>query len=194
VTLLLAIDPATRTGWAYGPAGSKRLETGAFLAKQRREETKVAASNIGFWLEEEMFQKRDLPEIVVAEAPMGLIAWYKICEKIGRFQNTESIVIQHESAGVIFHTCQRYKVRCEFVPRLDVLKTFTGHARHGGRELAKSAVVAQCQYEQYVPKGFDDEDICDGIATHVHGSLVFCKKALAELTLFNPVKQKEIYY
>lgn len=180
--LIHALDPATRCGWALGPAG-ETPQSGAIVLKQPKQDLSAACANMAAYLRGTWRVER--PSLVVCEDPMSPYAWLKLCERLGRPQNGESLVMQHQIAGVVRAMCGLYEIQCEMVGRQSVLKFFAGNSRLGGRDAAKKAVIERCHVLGLLPKDCRDDDRADAVANHAYASAIWGRARPRELTLFN---------
>lgn len=192
--VILALDPAINTGWAYGPS-TKKPSYGSVELLDKGQPHKVALSNLGKWLALEFLNEdsamergRVVPDLVVHEEPLSIPAWKQLCDKIGRMMNPEALEFQHQLCGGIQMICGYYGVETALVRRQTVVKHFTGTAKHGGREQGKSAVMDQCKRLNLVPLSYRDDDACDAIANHDFASHTIAKQARIAVPggLFSP--------
>lgn len=159
---VLSFDPATRTGWAMGEPGRAVPMAGAVTLKKPKDDFGTMEHNIGA-LFVQLFNERT-PSIVVWETPMTPEAWYQLCQRMGRPQNGASLIIQNVLAGILRRECGRKGVPFVEVARQTVLKHYTGHARWGGRDPGKAAVLKRAGILGHMPVGAKDDDKADAIA------------------------------
>lgn len=186
-TYILALDPATRTGWARGEPGQKP-EYGAIVIRQPKEPWSVGFHNYGGFLGDIMRDR--LPDLIVFEKPLDPYQWFAMGKKLGRPQNGESLTSQHGLAGVLYREAGRRQIDVIEVDRQDVLGHFTGRRSWSsgknagdGRELGKKAVIAQCVRLGIVPATCRDDDRCDAIANHDYASALYGRAIPAQLML-----------
>lgn len=159
---VLSFDLATRTGWAMGEPGRAVPMSGAVTLQKPKDDFGTMEQNIGA-LFVRLFSERT-PSIVVWETPMTPEGWYRICQQQGRMQNGASLIIQNVLAGILRRECGRKEVPFVEVARQTVLNHYTGHARWGGREQGKAAVLRRAAIVKHMPFGSKDDDKADAIA------------------------------
>ncbi|KMO34291.1 hypothetical protein [Methylobacterium aquaticum] len=179
--LIHALDPATRCGWALGPAG-ETPQSGAIVLKQPGQDLAHACLNMAAHLRGTWRVER--PQLVIFEKPMDPHVWFSLCKRTGQPQNAASLSLQHRLAGVIECMCGLYEIQCEGVDRQAVLKFFTGKRSWGGREEGKKAVIERCQALTLIPKNSRDDDRADAVANHAYASAIWGRARPRELTLF----------
>lgn len=185
--IILALDVATRTGWAYGPAGEPP-KIGAIKLRGPDDPLTVASNNVGYFLRDRFIFGK--PDLVVYEQPLDPRAKATMQDRGGRAQNSASIMLPFLNMGVIEFICHLYGVRVAPSNRQRVLKHFTGQAKFPGRNYdesrrnAKEAVIKQCHVLKLVPPTCRDEDICDAVAIHDWASHTFARFQRRELVLF----------
>lgn len=158
----LSFDLATRTGWAMGEPGRAVPMSGAVTLQKPKDEFGTMEQNIGA-LFVRLFSERT-PSIVVWETPMTPEGWYRICQQQGRMQNGASLIIQNVLSGILRRECGRKEVPFVEVSRQTILKHYTGHARWGGRDPGKKAVLARAALLGHMLPGSKDDDRADAIA------------------------------
>jgi hypothetical protein len=178
---ILALDIATRTGYAIGNAGEKP-RTGVVTLKKPKELTHVASSNLGFFLKDTFVL--DKPDLVAYEAPLDPVAKFEMGQNNGHHQNSASIILPWMIVGVVEFMCWLYGVRAETTNRQAVLKHYTGRARWGKREVAKAEVIRRAQILGHIPKTCKDDDIADACAIHDYASTRWGTAQPKELVMF----------
>lgn len=178
---ILALDIATRTGWAYGPAGEPP-RSGAVKLRKPDDPLHVASSNVGYFIKDQRVLERI--DMVVYEAPLDPQAKFQMVNKGGRAQNSASIILPFMIMGVIEFYCHFYGIQCVASNRQTVLKHFTGQARWGNREAAKAAVISRAHALGLLPKESRDDDRADAIAIHDYASMRWGKAQPRTLVMF----------
>lgn len=178
---ILAVDAATRCGFAIGPAGaapkswSERLRSGD-------DEPERAFKRMGIILRD-LFAL-DRPDLVVIEAPMSMGGMVEADENSPRGfkfkSNPETIYMLTGLVAVVFGICGPYGVRARKVNVQTVRKHFLGVARP---EDPKRAVLTQCHRLGWMPKDCRDDNRADACALHCYASDAWCKPATRELHL-----------
>jgi Holliday junction resolvasome RuvABC endonuclease subunit len=159
---ILALDIATITGWAMGPA-SDNPQYGTVRLKARDDHPREAAYNLMCFLAD--IFRAEVPDFVVWEEPMPPIFHANQAAKTGKVQqNNASMTLPVMLDGVIYACCTRKGVPCAAVNRMKVLNHFTGKARWGGGAEAKRAVVSRCHMLGLLPKNVKNDDIADAIS------------------------------
>lgn len=150
---ILALDLATRVGWAMGPIDGKGLTYGSFRCAPSGASSGAVFGALLKWLVEHMSAFK--PRLVVFEAPIDPRHLKKItADTIRRLQGMPSIV----------------EAVCDRMGVYDVREVETGdlkHYWHGKRniprETVKKLTFAKMQHLGYDPS---DEDAADAISVH----------------------------
>jgi hypothetical protein len=173
---VLALDCATRTGYAHGLAGQPP-RSGAVRLKRPDEPVQVAWQNAGFFLRD-MFVM-DKPDLLVIEAPM---------HPAGQ-KSPDAVVLQWGVVAVVSFIAKAYDIRLEEVNAQTVSKHFTGKARwsaqEGGRKAKKLATVQRAKLLGYLPEDCADEDRADACAVFDFACARWARVQPAELRMFN---------
>lgn len=186
--LILALDPATVTGWAMGAAGEVP-SYGKVRLKKPDEHPRAAAFNLMCFLAD--IFRAEVPDLVVWEEPMPPVFHANRAAKTGLVQqNNASMIMPTLLDGVLWACCKRKGVECVAVNRMKVLKHFTGKAKWGGRDEAKRAVVARCHLLRIMPQTEKNDDIADAIAIHDWASATHYRISPNEVVLFDQGKMK----
>jgi hypothetical protein len=180
--LIMALDVATKLGYAIGRAGEKP-RAGSERLKRPDDPSQRACKKLGIWLRDQF--AFELPDLVVIEAPVnigGMIDWKKDSGERPTFRSTpETISLLHRLVGGVETICGPYGIRCESANVQSVRKHVVGKARP---ENPKQAVLARCQMLGYLPKDSRDTDAADAVALHIYASDVICRAKPAGLVLF----------
>lgn len=184
---ILALDIATRTGFAIGPAGDKP-DVGVIRLRKPGEDLDVSSTNLGHWLEHTFETTALLPDKLVYEAPLEPSVKMAMGRKPNaRAQNNASAKLPYMNEGVLLYLCQKYGVEAVSCRRQTVLAWFTGCGNYGGgdagRKAAKAAVIRCAQVYGMIPKTCADDDIADAVAIHMWASAFYARKAPRELVL-----------
>jgi hypothetical protein len=176
--LILALDAATRTGFAIGESGQKpRVD--AVRLKKPNEPVEVAWSNMGFFLRDLFVLDR--PDLLAIEAPM---------HPAGQ-KSPDAVVLQWGVVAVVTFMASAYRIRLEFVNAQTVSKHFTGKARwspaEGGRDAKKAAAVQRARLLGYIPDDCSDADKADAAALFDFACAKWAKVRQKEIVLFNEV-------
>jgi hypothetical protein len=174
--LLLALDAATRTGFAIGEVG-KRPRVGAVRLKKPNEVVQIAWANMGFFLRDLLVLEK--PDLIAIEAPMPP----------GAQGSGDAVVLQWGVFAVATFLAAAYEIRLEAVNAQTVSKHFTGKARwskaEGGRNAKKAAAVERAQVLGYITRDVNDSDIADACAVYDFAASKWGKHRPSELVLFN---------
>lgn len=180
---VLALDIATTTGWAMGPAGANP-GYGTVRLKGKDEHPRDAAYNMMCFLAD--IFRAEVPALVCWEEPMPPIFHVNKAAKSGRVQqNNESMTLPVMLDGVLYACCKRKGVPCLPVNRMKVLSYFTGKGRWGGSVEAKRAVIERCHSLGLMPKTLRNDDIADAIAIHKWASATQFKICDDKVVLFD---------
>lgn len=175
--LILALDIATRTGWALGPAG-EAPRSGAIRIRKPSEEMGAAGFNLASFVRD-MF-RLERPDLVIYEQPLDP----RVKFETGREQNGAALILPWICMGALSTICGFYEVRCEPANRQTTLKYFTGKARWGSRAAAKDAVLQRAHLLGRLPSDSRDEDRADAIALHDYASATYARARPRELVMF----------
>jgi hypothetical protein len=179
--LILALDIATRTGYAIGPAGEKP-RTGAVRLRKPDEPLTVGSNNIGYFLKD--LCVLDKPDLIAYEAPLDPVAKFEMGQNQGHHQNSASIVLPWRVVGVIDWFADLYGIRAVTSNRQAVLRHYTGRARWGSRKEVKKQVILRAQLLGHIPKDCRDDDIADACAIHDYASARYARVQPRELVMF----------
>ena len=187
---LLTLDPGRRCGYTTGFAGEIE-RSGAVILRKPNESRDVGCGNLIAYLDMVFRNPSTRPDIVAHEDATGIMAWINMCESMAKFrpsgfkwQNADGVESSHELNGIIKGMCQRYGIRREPLSRTQVLKFFTGKARHGGRDKAKIAVINTAREAGLVEGSCKDDDRCDAIANFAFASYEFARRQVGKPVLF----------
>ncbi len=153
---ILALDLATKAGFAMGRAGekprawSKRLRTSEDAPERAFKRLGIELRDL-FTLE--------LPDLVVVEAPLagGLIG----------NSNMATVYQLNGLVGGVFTICGPYGIRCIKANVQTVRKHVVGRARPDN---PKKAVLDRCKALGYLPPECFDDNIADAVAMHIWAS------------------------
>jgi hypothetical protein len=176
--IILALDCATRCGWAIGEAGQKP-RSGAVRLKGPMDPPHKASTNLFHFIRD--MRKVERFDMIVYEAPMDPHADFV------RPQTSEAITMPWMFMGAVEILADAWDVPAFAANRQSTLKHFTGKARWGGRAQAKAAVISRCVMLGYLDKGCKDDDRADAIALHDYASARWGRTRPAELTMFGGV-------
>ena len=173
--IILALDVATRTGFAIGEAGKIPRSDTARL-KKPGEDVQVAWRNIGFLLRD-MFVL-DKPDLIVVEAPMHPTAQ----------KSPDAVVLQWGAVSVVTFIGAAYEIPIEWVNAQTVSKHFVGQSRfsaqQGGRDAKKKATIQRAQLLGYIPKDCRDDDRADACAVFDYASARWGRVRPSNLVMF----------
>jgi hypothetical protein len=168
---ILALDPATILGFAYGESGDIP-KSGSVRLKGRRDEITVAPFNALAFLRD-LFVL-DKPDLCCIEHYMNPVAQ----------KSADAIVLQIMVFGAIIAVCGSYGVRIETPHRQTVLKHFIGKANMGERALTKQAVIKRAIALHYIPHGCVDDNRADACALFDYAAATFARARPREIVLF----------
>jgi len=156
---VLALDLATRTGWAFGAVG-KRPSYGVERMKKPTDPVQQAARKMGGLIRNFCYFESDRPDLIVYEAPLTPFAGHND----QRQRSIESVIMPQQLVGAVEGMAEVYGVRCEALNVNRVRKHFIGRANLGDREATKAAIIGRCRLLGYVPADFKDDNACDALA------------------------------
>lgn len=172
---IFALDLATRTGFAVGPAGSVP-ESGSVRLKRPGEPRGIALGNLIAFLDERWRKER--PGVVVIEAPLPL-------QGFAALGNAEATVrMTYGLSGVVEAMCARYGIPFEEVRDSTARKHLTGSGRFGDRETTKRAVLGRCIALGYLPKNCTDDNRSDACCVFAWAEAHIARKPPNELHFF----------
>lgn len=185
MTLVLAIDAATRCGFAMGEAGkaprswSQRLKDGDDDPERAFKKFGIALRDL-FALEK--------PDLVVVEAPMsmgGMIETDETKPRGFKFKsNPDTIYMLVGLVGGVFTICGEHGIRARKANVQAVRKHVVGKARP---EDPKKVVLKRCWQIGYLPRDCHDNNRSDAIALHIWASDHLCKPTTRELHLIQEI-------
>lgn len=181
---ILALDLATKTGFAIGEPGRISRSASARL-KKPDEPLWVAGQNIGFLLRDMFVLRSEMPTLIVVEAPLppgaekgaaaAVLAW--------------GLLFVVQFMGALFEVPVRHvnvgKVR-EFYTgkfRWDAPPGYPG-GKAAGRNYNKFKVKERAKQLGHIPFDCEDDNRADACALHYYASVKFCGFRETELTLF----------
>lgn len=155
--MILALDLATRTGFAFGEVGTRSPPTtGAVRLKDPSDDRAIAFSNLIAWLDQQF--RTVQPALVVKEAMLPLQAF----RNIGNAAATVEFAMGLHA--IVEGVCIRFGVRFESPADSSVRKHFIGFANKGARRDTKDAVIARAITLGYLPRDSRDDDRADAAA------------------------------
>lgn len=192
MTIILALDIATNTGWAYGPAGHIERSGSIRLRhvgrrNQDDDPMHVAWSNIAFYLRDTWVL--DKPDLLVVEAPMPP----------GEQKSGPATQIAFGCLAAMHAMAALYEIPVRYAYVQTWRKHYTGKSRHDppltfmpkrsrpdrNREWNKHVTLERAKQLRHVPIDCKDDNRADACGMHDWASHHFCRKgAPAELTLF----------
>jgi hypothetical protein len=175
---ILALDIATRTGWAIGLAG-EMPRSGAVTIRKPHDPLRTAAFKLATFIRD-MHKLEGGLDLVVYEQPLDP----RVKFETERPQNGEALVLPWIIMGGVGTICGFYEIRAEEANRQTTLKHFTGKARHGSRAAAKDAVLKRCHLLGYLPRDCKDDDRGDACALHDFASARYGRVRPKALHLF----------
>lgn len=163
---ILAIDAATRCGFAWGDSNGKPVSLSHRL-KGPEDEPERAFKRLGIILRD-MFSA-DAPELVVVEAPMSMGAMIRKDEDSERgfkfASNPSTIYLLNGLIGVVFGICGPYGIRARTANVQAVRKDFLGKARP---QDPKRSVLARCVQLGWLDKDCKDDNRADALSLWSH--------------------------
>lgn len=183
--VILALDLASTTGYAIGPAGGLPTSSAERLKKPSEPHARAIANLIR--LLEKMFRQR--PDAVVKEEMMDIGAMLK------RNNSRSNIELQCGLHLATEAMCILHEIPCHSEGTQTIRKHFLGRARFSdgltdkgkvlsSREVAKNAVVQRCQLLGYMQRSETDDNQGDACATWDWGCATLARRSPKLLTLF----------
>lgn len=147
--VILALDVATVTGFAFGKVGSIPT-SGSVRLKSPDDESGRACRKLGIWLRDQFTLTK--PDLVVVEAPLNIG---------GVISNPATISLLHRLVGGVETICGPYGVRCASVNVQTVRRHFIGKGRPPN---PKQEVLERCKQLGWIDKTSKDHDRADALA------------------------------
>lgn len=169
---ILAIDAATKCGFAWGLAGSKPTVKLERLRDPEDEEAR-AARRLGK-LMRDLFEIETF-DLAVIEAPLDPAVAARM-----QTSNNRTVKMLQRLPGAVHAVAACYGARSVEVNVQAVRKHFLGVARPAD---PKKAVIAQCHRLGLLDPACRDDNIADAIALHVYASDVWGRPARRDLVL-----------
>ncbi|MBS4016787.1 MAG: hypothetical protein KGZ68_01000 [Dechloromonas sp.] len=181
MTIVLAIDAATKVGFALGEAG-KAPRSWSQRLKDGDDDPERAFKKLGITLRDLFMVEK--PDLVIVEAPIQMGAMIEADSAAPRGfkfkSNPETIYLLTGLVAGVFTICGPYGIRCRKANVQAVRKHVVGKARPAD---PKKAVLERCWQIAYLPRDCRDDNRADAIALHIWASDHLCKPATRELHL-----------
>lgn len=169
--VILALDPATKTGFAQGDAGAVP-RSGSVRLKRPDEEPGVAAFNVLAFLRDRFVL--DKPDLVACEHWLAPVA----------MKGQDAMILQLMVHGVIAAVCRAYSVRLETVPVQTWRRHYIGKAHGGERGESKRMVLARAKALRHLPPECFDDNQADAVGIFDWASAHFARRTPASLFMF----------
>lgn len=146
---LLALDIATKTGWAFGDASDKKPRFGSIQLPK--------SSELGEYGRRFSTFRRELIRLVTEFAPQAI--WYEAPMMKDSAGNTSinTIRVLTGLAGFAEEVAHTYGLQCAEATSKEVRKHFIGYSTGKSDEL-KLAVMKQCHLIDWTPANYDESD------------------------------------
>lgn len=174
--IVYALDLATHTGFAVGPAGARPARAGLHVLKAGDQDHAVATGNLIEILNREWSEQR--PDLVAIEKILNLPAFTSMNS------SANSVILQIKLHGVVGGMCNRFAIPFREGADSTIRKHFTGKGRAGDRDETKAMVIARCHQLGLMAADCFDDNVADAIAIHDWASATFCRAIEKELHLF----------
>lgn len=175
--IVYGIDLGTRTGVAFGRAGTTAINHAALRLKLPHEHRAVAFTNIYDELRK-LFRTHP-PALVVKEKMLPMAALLKVSG--GSDDNMRFHAGLH---AIVESLCGRYAVPWTEVQDSKVRKYFLGRAHCGDRESTKAAVIDRCHKLWLLPLSCRDDNLADACAVWDWACATYCGKAANAQSLY----------
>lgn len=172
--LILALDPAVRTGYAFGrTGGSEPLRSGAVRLKKPDEDLDVMLKNVACFLRDQVltFAKPDLCVIEHWMSPQA--------QKSG-----QAVIYQLTLHGAIIAVLAPHGVRTERVHVGTWRKHFTGSGNAGERDATKLMTLRRAKQLAYLPHDCTDTDRADACGIWDYAAAHYGRATSANWTFF----------
>lgn len=179
--IILALDIATTTGWAYGRAGAATApRSGSVRLKRPQEPQEVAPFNLHCFLRdrfEEWGAFNELPELVFIEHYLNPVAQ----------PSADAAIMQLYGHGAAQAFIRSYGIRVEMAMPSTIRKHFVGHGKapKGSKpDEIKRLVRDRCVALRYVERTCADFDRTDALAAWDYAAAVYGRAIPQRLQLF----------
>lgn len=164
---ILALDLATKTGWARGVSGSKPLSGSVKFGKDG-----LGPGQLGVWLRDHR-REHGIPDLIVIEKWINPHAQkhFKPIEVGLRLNGAV-----HALAGVYGITVAEPSVQT-------IRAAVCGRSNAGNREDTKAMVIQNMILRGLLPTGCRDDDRADSLAAWVYGEAVYGRMAPKDFIL-----------
>jgi Holliday junction resolvasome RuvABC endonuclease subunit len=175
--LILALDLAVTTGFAYGESGTIP-RSGVIRLKKPADGPEIAAFNAVCWIRDNIKRGEIMPDLVAVEAYVQPAA----------HKSSDSIILQYMLHGAVQAFCRCHAIRIESVSAQTVRKHFCGRAHAGERAQTKLMVVRRAQLLKYLPKDCFDDNRGDACALFDWAAAKIAHVPPRELVMFNEAR------
>ncbi|TVR06663.1 MAG: hypothetical protein EA385_15205 [Salinarimonadaceae bacterium] len=183
--LIMFLDLAVQTGYAYGRPGEKP-KAGVVRVKKPSDPLHIAPWNLETFLQD--INAFGLPDLIAYEAPIPLNA----AMSDGRPRSAEALLIPIKLEQAVERYCLPRQIRWERLYPATIRKHFLGKANFGQRDETKRAVLDRCRLLGYIDRDrvvrnkssdplFDE---ADALAGWDCASAKYARARPAELMLF----------
>jgi crossover junction endodeoxyribonuclease RuvC len=176
---ILALDLATKTGWAYGKAGS-RPKYGVERLKKPTDDVTRACRTLGRLIVRFCRDEDFRPALIVYEAPLTPFAGHAD----QRQRSIESVIMPQQLVGAVESNAEHWGVPCRPVHAGSVRKHFCGRANFGDRSATKKAVIERCHALRLLPADVKDDNIADAVACWSYACTKFAGHREEALLMF----------
>lgn len=172
---IMALDLATRTGFAIGKPGGA-IRSGSVRLRDSEDINSRGFRKLGIWLRDQF--SVEMPELVMIEAPLpvgAMIDWDGGDGHRPKFRSNPNTIFFLNGLVSGAHTiCGPYGVRCLEASVQTVRKHFVGHARP---ENPKAAVIARCRQLGLMASQNKDDNEADALALHDYAVSTYGNRA-----------------
>lgn len=168
---IMALDIATRTGFAIGEAGAIPT-SGAVVLRVDQQPAEIAAFNLGCFLRDRWVL--DKPDLLIIEHYLNPVA----------HKSATAIILQLQAHGAVQFLARANRIRVESVQPATVRKHFIGAANAGERDKTKALVIQRCHQLGYFDKRCRDADRADACALFDYAAATFARKTPQALVMF----------
>ena len=178
-TQILALDIATKTGWALGAPGTMpKVDVERF--KRTSEDTWFVADGAAKFIRDVCFIESTRPDLIVFEA--SLPNFESKDEREGEreiVRSAASMLTPPLIIGAVRGIAACYGIQCEMVYPSTWRKHFLGRANFGNREATKWQTLKRCYDLKYLPITCKDDNQADACGIFDYASSVYGRAAPA---------------
>jgi Holliday junction resolvasome RuvABC endonuclease subunit len=167
---ILALDLATRTGFAWGVPG-RTPESGSVILKKPGDGQDIAFGNMIAWMNERLSSLQ--PQLVFKESMWSLQA------STVRGNSEAAVRLAAGLHAIVEGMCIRYGVAWDERGASTIRKHFIGRGNAGKRDDTKAAVIDRCRLLKLMSPNDEDDNRADALAAHDYACAIFGRRSVS---------------